>query len=106
MRKITLEVCKALLAGKAKRLGNTETDGTHLYLHGNLIALRNDCGDYVGSLAGWPTSTTRERLNGLCSLLDGGGRFYQRRGEQRFSQQGHDVAIDDRQFVFLAKSPA
>lgn len=45
-------------------MGNTSTDGQRLSLHGNVIAEWRDDGLWVTN-AGWPSVTTRERLNGL-----------------------------------------
>ena len=54
---------------------------TELYLHGNVIARKRD-GKIHLSLAGWPTMTTRERLNTLLSELDSNVRFSQHKHEQ------------------------
>lgn len=86
MRKITNEVVSAFLAGKKKTSGNTATDGTILTLHGNLIAERMPDGSIYATLAGWPTVTTRERLNGLSELL----------GVSRFSQLKHVQYFGDK----------
>jgi hypothetical protein len=64
MRKVTDKITTAFLAGKAKSLGNTSTDGKSLFLHGNMIA-RHAGEKLEVTLAGWPTVTTRERLNAL-----------------------------------------
>lgn len=67
MRKITQKIVAAFLARQKARQGNTSTDGTNLYLHGNLIAYH--IGDEEGGIrittAGWPTRTTFERLNAI-----------------------------------------
>jgi hypothetical protein len=82
MRKTTEVVVGAFLAGKARKMGNTSTDGTILRLHGNRIAERMPDGSIVATLAGWGTVTTRERLNGLCRLLDLPCMF----GQEQFCQ--------------------
>jgi hypothetical protein len=64
MRTITRTVAHAFLNGTARKVGNTHTDGTTVYLHGNAIVTRKDDGVYV-SLAGWNTNTTRERISGV-----------------------------------------
>ena len=50
-------------------MGNSMTDGSSLFLHGNKIATWNDNGyepdTFSITNAGWPSVTTRERLNGL-----------------------------------------
>lgn len=64
IRKITREAQAALLAGKYYKKANTAVLGDALYLHGNEIARISD-GVLSITLAGWPSVTTRERLNGL-----------------------------------------
>jgi hypothetical protein len=76
MRKVTEQISNALINGKKKTVGNTSTDGSSMFLHGNEIIksftiidgyklnwihfnLRSDCTN------GLPSSTTRERLNGF-----------------------------------------
>jgi hypothetical protein len=83
MRKITREIAEAFIDGRSLRIDNSETDGMSLWLHGNLIA-RKDGECIVMTLAGWPTPTTRERLNGVCELVDGSRPFFQRDNEQFF----------------------
>ena len=55
----------AFLEGKPCKTRNTQTDGTRLYLFGNIIARKNDDGTISITSAGWPTNTTKDRLNGL-----------------------------------------
>ena len=86
MRKVTEKTVSAFLAGKSCTVGNTTTDGTVLLLHGNRIAERMPDGSIMATLAGWPTVTTRERLNGLCRLLGLGG----------FSQSKHVQYYNDK----------
>ena len=64
MRKITRGVTTAFLNRVPKTMGNTHTDGTALYLHGNKIAEYREDELYITS-AGWETNTTKERLNAL-----------------------------------------
>jgi hypothetical protein len=83
MRKITRKIAEAFVSRKHLTVDNTETDGMNLWLHGNLIAAnRGDC--IIMTLADWPTPTTRERLNGLCELIDGSRPFYQHNRKQYF----------------------
>lgn len=65
MRKITKEIVAAFMNHEAKRIGNSHTDGTTLYLHGNAIARHRADGGVNVTTAGWNTVTTRERLNGI-----------------------------------------
>lgn len=64
MRKITKEIVAAFMNHETKRIGNSYTNGTVLYLHDNEIAWHCN-GKIRISTAGWNTPTTRERLNGL-----------------------------------------
>jgi len=73
MRKITSQIAAAFVAGVAKSNGNTRTDGQTLFLHGHAIA-RRDRGSLEISWAGWSTSTTRERINGVLSAFNSGFR--------------------------------
>jgi len=69
MRKITQEVVGAFMAGfnyanSNTTVSSTTRDDSKMFLHGNLIAIRN--GNIIQvTLAGWNTNTTRERLNGI-----------------------------------------
>lgn len=69
MKKITELAARAFINRKPFRRANTWTDGTTLYLHGNVIA-RWDNGILQIRSAGWETKTTKERLNGVLSLLN------------------------------------
>lgn len=64
MRKVTAITTTAFLRRKKAKEGNTYSDGNTLYLHGNKIAEHRVDGIYITD-AGWPTATTKERLNGL-----------------------------------------
>jgi hypothetical protein len=68
MRKVTNEIANAFAQGESKTVGNTWTDGKAVYLHGNKITERTEAGVFM-TLAGWNTSTTRERLNGIAQVL-------------------------------------
>jgi len=68
MRKVTQQIKKAFEQGKSLKVGNTETDGKTVWLHGNAIVKRDPDGLVRASLAGWNTPTTRERVNGITGL--------------------------------------
>ena len=82
MRKIESQMCAAVQSNIDWKSGNTEvtidkeTNTSSVYLHGNLIATvtDNDMTIYDG---GWQTTTTKSRLNALCSefCVDGEGVF-------------------------------
>lgn len=76
MRKITREVCEAFEDGRRFRKGNDEVKVfiddnkiitmVEMSYRGNVIAKRSaDYGIFAISDAGWATTTTKERLNGL-----------------------------------------
>lgn len=65
MRLISQRIAMAFLAGNAKALSNTSTDGYYVYLFGNIIAHKTDTDVIKVSLAGYNTATTRERVNGI-----------------------------------------
>ena len=73
MRKCTKQIAAAFNAGKPRTVGNTHTDGTNVWLHGNLIIKRTPDGAILATLAGWNTPTTRERVNGIT-----GAGFHQK----------------------------
>ena len=67
MRKVTEQIKKAFEEGRSLKVGNTETDGKTVWLHGNAIVKRDPDGLVRWSLAGWNTPTTRERVNGIAN---------------------------------------
>lgn len=89
MRKITELMAQAFIDGHVRRQGNTETTAAQeLRLHGNSIAWIYNRTLYL-TLAGYPTPTTRERLNGVLSAASTkyawcheAPYFFQRRGVQ------------------------
>ena len=107
MRKETHKIATAFIARKPARAARTTTTGKELKLHGNPIAwhLPQDTGtglnDIALTLAGWPSVTTRERLNGLLTLL---GFPYvgisQRKGEQWVVYKAQKVCEIDPSDVF------
>jgi hypothetical protein len=78
MRTVTQKVVKAWQMGSTKKVDNTRTDGSRIYLHGNCIAKRDENGSVYISDGGWNTLTTRERLNGILSTLGIQQRVYQK----------------------------
>ena len=67
MRKVTQLIKEAFERRESKKIGNTETDGKTVWLHGNAIVKRDADGLVRWSLAGWNTPTTRERVNGIAN---------------------------------------
>lgn len=86
MRVVTYTVARAFLMGKKKALRNTRTDGNTLYLHGNAIAKREDGQLYICD-GGYSSLTTRDRLNGILSLIGHPDRVYQKRHAQYFGNR-------------------
>lgn len=91
-RQITEQIIKAFLNDTAKRMGNSEvhTDfaTTRLYLFDNCIAIKKkDTGKIEVSMAGYPTVTTRERLNGIPGVS-----ITQRKGIQYLN--GNEIKTD------------
>jgi len=84
MRKVTKLIAEAFKDYKKLTIGNTMTDGQSVFLHGNRIAWREDGTLYI-SMCGWPTVTTRERLDGILDAYDCTIRICQRKGEQGFT---------------------
>lgn len=96
-RKASSAIVKAFMAKKKAKAGkNSHTDGQALYLHGNKIAHHGEDGSVHATLAGWPTVTTRERLNSLSNAV-GGQKFYQKKGKHYYG----DKEIDSKETVKL-----
>ena len=90
MRQETQKIMSAFLRGQKASAARTNTDGNTVWLHGNKIAQRSE-GDFVDfSLAGWPTVTTRDRINGLLQLSGSDYRVFQKNGTQ-FLTNGETV---------------
>lgn len=76
MRTLTAtETVSAFLAGKYKKVNNTEAFPSSLYLFGNLIAQKEKDGSFKATLAGWNTNTTHDRIR---ELLRGTGHYLNR----------------------------
>ncbi len=74
MRKITREIVDAFQNSRSLTIGNSRTNGESLWLFGNKIAEIKRDGLWITN-AGWDSSTTKERLNGLSGV-----NIVQRRG--------------------------
>ena len=107
MRKETRKIAIAFASRKAARAARTTTDGKAVELHGNRIAwfTPQDTGTGLNNiaftLAGWPSVTTRERLNGILTVL---GFPYvgiaQRQGRQCVVYKGQKVCEVEPNDVF------
>ena len=73
MRKVTATIVGAFLAHHPAAAGNNNnTDGEALFLHGHEIARHGEHDSAAGvflTLAGWNTSTTKERLRGVITMM-------------------------------------
>lgn len=102
MRIIEKRMVEAIRSGKSIRCGNTEVcahgpQSWSVYLHGNHIARASATHAFEFTLAGWPTATTRSRINALLRELGPArARVYQQRDEQFYTR---DVADSEETFT-------
>lgn len=82
MRKESEKIALAFAKRKPATAKRTSTDGEKVTLHVNTIAWWNADGSLSLTLAGWPTATTRDRLNAICEVLGYGRPFHQKRNVQ------------------------
>lgn len=74
MRKITLEAVQAFDDGVSFKKDNTrvvvfdDDSSVSLVLHGGEIARKYSNGDLFVQTAGYPSNTTKERLNGIAGV--------------------------------------
>lgn len=99
MKVVEEKIVGAFIRGEAKADGSTRTDGQRLYLHGHLIAERREDGSIWGTLAGWPTVTTRSRLNAIADMVPFARRVNQRNG---FQWVDDDMLLDSDQWYQIA----
>lgn len=82
MRKITSESAYAFEHKQWYKNSNTkvfiDSAGSWLELHGSRIAHIDEQGQLEITNAGWPTATTKERLNGLVGvhIVQKAGKWY------------------------------
>lgn len=90
MRKIEAETIAAVRRGQCWRKGNMEvwvspeSGVIRVKLHGNTIATRTLAGEWAFTLAGWPTPTTRSRINALARAFRPDTGVWQERNRQYF----------------------
>ena len=100
MRKITRESAEAFKEERKYSKANTTVrvwiesnmlpyHSVEMCLHGNLIAKRKG-NQLMVTLAGWDTPTTKERVNGLLSIMGCKGKFYTRKGQTYFEEAAID----------------
>jgi len=104
MRKIAQDAARAFCNNRKFSRDNTQvrtstTIGdkpmTELILHGHVIARRRNDQLFV-TQAGWPTVTTKSRLNALLDELNSGTRFFQKNHEQYLGGNSWTIPIDSR----------
>ena len=96
MRKITQRIKDAFEAGHSLTVGNTRTDGESVWLYGNKI-VKTFHGEVFATLAGWPTPTTRERVNGITGI-----GFHQ----EDFMPKVNGRPVDSREWINVGKERA
>jgi len=121
MRKITRLAARAFIEGRRFHRDNTSVviaqtgygDVKRLLLHGNIIAIqdlfsntRNPSkslmrtkGNLQITLAGWPTVTTRERLNGLLTELGKREGVWQHKHEQYYGTHEDNRVISSSEWI-------
>jgi hypothetical protein len=114
MRKITHMAAHALARGETKSFGNTETIGsyegrfTQLVLHESAIVWMDrrdpDVDRVTITLAGWPTPTTRERINGALQVLAIPARLFQHTHRQRVSFGVCSYPVGDHEVITFERA--
>lgn len=94
MKTITKEIATAFIAGKAKSLNNTTTNGREVFLFNNLIARKMEDGTSRVSLAGWNTPTTRERVNGILRLAGSSKGISTKKGQAKLYDRATGLTVD------------
>lgn len=105
MRKITEDAALAVDGFQPFSRSNTtvavdELGQSRLYLHGHQIAVWS--GDILAiSMAGWGTPTTRERLNGLFTVLGLDASVNQKNYAQVLTRGDHTTIMDDSAWYYI-----
>lgn len=110
MRKCEQQIIRAIRSNRDRTIGNTAVthtpDHTQIRLHGNLIAIVRP--DYLHlTFAGWPTVTTKSRLNALLDAFRPspyGVGFYQRQYQMYLAYGGQTYALDPQDSIQITSS--
>lgn len=94
-RKVSSDIGRAFLNKTSKKSKNSHTDGKSLYLHGHEIAKHGENGAVHGTMAGWPTKTTKDRLNAISN-----DRFHTKKGKHYYG----DKEIGERDWVQIKEA--
>lgn len=93
MKTIERNIVSAIYAGENRLVGNTEVrvaDGVReVYLHGNLIASITGQNVHI-DMCGWPTATTRSRINAILEHFGLPYQVRQRRHRQWLVSKAND----------------
>ena len=118
MREITYDAARAFIEGRNFCRGNTSVIYTKfcnersLRLHGNEIATYSwgnnptevDCRScLLITLAGWPTATTRDRLNGLLTELGKREGVWQHKHEQYYGTHKANRIISSSEWIIAGQ---
>lgn len=96
MIQIEQDMVSALIAADDFQRGNTKVTHTGgVYLHGNHIASVDPTGPSVrATMAGFPTRTTRSRINAVLEGLGYQARVRQHKGGQQICFAGFSLSLD------------
>lgn len=75
VRKVSETVITAFLDGKSKKVDNTYSNGSELYLYGNQIASNTYGVVRIFFASGHSTAITKERLNALLQLMNRSDKY-------------------------------
>ena len=107
MRKISKLAARAFIEGRSFRMDNTEVvvhatilgKRKELRLHGNVIARQTSDQPLKITLAGWPTPTTRERLNTLLTETGKREGVWQHNHDQYYGTHEANRAISSTEWI-------
>jgi len=107
MRKISKLAARAFIEGRNFRRDNTEVNvhatilgkRKEMRLHGNVIARQTGDQPLKITLAGWGTSTTRERLNTLLTETGKREGVWQRNHKQYYGTHEDNRVISENEWI-------
>ena len=110
MRTIEANMLRAIRAQRSRSFGNTTVVATpesvNVFLHGNRIASVRERHVEI-TLAGWPTVTTRSRINAILGAYTRNCRVYQHRGAQYLRlDDSSDCTVYPHAFYYVDRTDA